>query len=234
MNFRSALRSASAAKVVAVTFGFLGGLGGIVHGVGETLQGNVAPSGIFFNSWTQGPIATNMGGEPGITIVPSLLITGTLTIIASLALIVWSVAFVQRKNGGRVQILLSVAMLLVGGGIGPPVIGILAGIAGSGIRAQHMWSRKHLSAGTSRVLARSWPWIFGVCLVNGVFLVVGSFILVYAVGLNTPSLFVGSFFLAVVVLVLTIFTGVAHDIQGPPLRSDQPSRSREGKALASS
>jgi len=140
----------SAARVVAVTFGVLGGIGGIVHGVGETLQGNVAPSGIFFNSWTQGPIATNMGGEPGITIVPSLLVTGILTIIVSIAVIVWSAAFVQRKNGGRVLILLSVAMLLVGGGIGPPIIGILAGIAGLGINSPNTWWRIHLPAAQFR------------------------------------------------------------------------------------
>lgn len=66
----------SAARGTALIFGVLAGLGGLTHGIGEVLQGNVKPGGIIINSWTQGPIATNMGGEPGMTIVPSLLITG--------------------------------------------------------------------------------------------------------------------------------------------------------------
>lgn len=60
-----------AANIIASIFGVLGGLGGITHGIGETLQGNVVPEGIIINSWTQGPIAANMGGEPGMTIVPN-------------------------------------------------------------------------------------------------------------------------------------------------------------------
>jgi hypothetical protein len=66
------------------------------------------------------------------------------------------------------------------------------------------------------------------------FLVIGSFVLVYAVDLNTPDLFVGSFFLAVVLLLLTVFTGVAYDIQGPQSMSGQPELRRGGKLLANS
>jgi hypothetical protein len=213
MEGKKALSNISAAKAIALIFGVLSGLGGITHGVGETLQGNVAPDGIVINSWTQGPIATNMGGEPGMTIVPNLLVTGILTIIVSLAVIVWSVAFVQRKKGGLILILLSIAMLLVGGGFGPPIIGILAGVAGLGINAPYTWWRTHLPVNVRRVLARLWPWVFGVCVLNGVFLVIGSVVLVYLFGVNNPDLFTNSFFFAVLSLALTIFTGVAYDIQ---------------------
>lgn len=213
MEGKNALTNISAARVTALIFGVLSGLGGITHGVGEVLQGNVAPGGIIINSWTRGPIATNMGGEPGMTIVPNLLVTGVLTIIVSLAVIVWSVAFVQRKRGGLILILLSIAMLLVGGGFGPPIIGILAGVAGLGINAPYTWWRAHLAANIQRVLARLWPWVFGVCGLNGVFLVIGSLVLVYLFGVNNPDLFTNSFFFAVLSLPLTIFTGVAYDIQ---------------------
>lgn len=213
MEGKDALTTIGAARIVASIFGVLAGLGGLTHGIGEALQGNVAPDGIVINSWAQGPIATNMGGEPGMSIVPNLLITGMLTIGFSLALIVWSVAFVQRKRGGLILILLSIAMLLVGGGFGPPIIGILAGVAGLGVKAPHTWWRTHLPAGARRLLTRLWPWVFGICVLNGVFLVIGSVILVYFFDLNNPDLFTNSFFLAVVLLPLTILTGVAHDIQ---------------------
>jgi len=91
-----------------------------------------------------------MGGEPGMTVVPNLLATGLLTIVVSLALMVWSAAFVQKRNGGRAQILLSITMLLVGGGFGPPIIGILAGVAGLGIASPQTWCRAHLPAVAGR------------------------------------------------------------------------------------
>ncbi|HUS70065.1 MAG TPA: hypothetical protein VM075_04720 [Anaerolineae bacterium] len=63
MEGRHASAEISASRIVASVFGVLAGLGGITHGIGEILQGNVAPSGIIIDSWTEGPIATNMGGE---------------------------------------------------------------------------------------------------------------------------------------------------------------------------
>jgi len=65
-----------------------------------------------------------------MTIVPNLLITGILCIVVSLAVVAWAAALVQRSRGGLVLILLSVAMLLVGGGFAPPLMGLLAGVAG--------------------------------------------------------------------------------------------------------
>jgi hypothetical protein len=203
----------SAAKGTALVFGILAGLGGLTHGIGEVLQGNVRPDGIIINSWTQGPIATNMGGEPGMTIIPNLLVTGILTLVVSLALGLWSVAFVQRKNGGQILSLLSVLMLLVGGGFGPPIIGILAGVAGTGIGRPSTWWRKPLSGSAWRLLATLWPWLFAIAVVNGLFLVIGSVILVYFFDLNNPDLFTNSFFFSILSLSLTIFAGRAYDTQ---------------------
>lgn len=38
-----------AAKSIASTFGVLGGLGGMVHGVGEVLQGDITTGGFSYN-----------------------------------------------------------------------------------------------------------------------------------------------------------------------------------------
>jgi hypothetical protein len=136
-----------------------------------------------------------------------------LNVIVSLILIIWAAAFVQKKNGGLILILLSIAMLLVGGGFAPPIMGILAGIAGMGINSSHNWWRKHLPANALNVLAKLWPWVFGICLINGLFLVIGSLILVFFFAFNYPDLFVYSFFFAVITLILTIITGIAYDIR---------------------
>jgi hypothetical protein len=188
----------SAAKSTALIFGILAGLGGLTHGVGEVLQGNVKPDGIAINSWTQGPIATNMGGEPGITIVPNLLVTGILTILVSLAIVVWAI-FGRNKNYGRTLLLLSVTLLLVGGGVGPPLIGMLAGVAGIGIRTPSVWWGQYLPVNVRHFLAALWPWVFSIAVINGVFLVIGSVILVYFFDLNNPDLFLNSFFGSLVI-----------------------------------
>jgi hypothetical protein len=201
---------ASAARYTALTFGILAGLGGLTHGIGEALQGNVRPSGIIIESWMRGPIATHMGGEPGMTIVPNLLATGILTILVSLAIVVWSL-LVRDRNGGRILIGLSVVMLLAGGGFGPPIIGILAGVAGTTIgRPSHRW-RKRMRAGVWRTLGALWPAVFGIAALNGVFLVIGSVVLVVFFDLNNPDLFTNSFFLSILSLAVTIVISRAYD-----------------------
>lgn len=202
-----------ALRIVASVFGVLAGIGGITHGVGETLQGNVAPDGLFFDSWTDGPIAFQMGGDPAISLIPNLLVTGVLALVVSVALIVWAVAFVQRPRGGWILVLLSIVLLLVGGGIGSPVVGVLAGVAGLGIDAPLAWWRSRLPDGVLRLLGTLWPWVFGVTLLNGVFLFVGAIILVYSIDVNNPDLFLNSFYFAVVSLLVTLLTGVAYDSQ---------------------
>ena len=48
-----------------------------------------------------------------MSILPNFLITGILAMLIGLAIIIWSVGFVQRKQGGLVLMLLSIALLLV-------------------------------------------------------------------------------------------------------------------------
>jgi len=129
----------SKTRAAASIIGIFAGLSGASHGLGEILQGNTAPSGIMIEAW---PGLTSLRGEPAMTIVPNFIVTGVLTIIFGLIVAAWAGAFVQRKNGGLVLILLSLVMLLVGGGLFPPVFGVAAGIIGTRIK-QSSESKKH-------------------------------------------------------------------------------------------
>lgn len=202
-----------ASRVVASTFGFLAGLGGMWHSIGEVLQGNIATGSIYIYSWAQGPIATNMGGEPGMTIIPNFLVTGIIGIVISLAVIVWSVAFVQRRWGGCILIGLSVVMMLVGGGFGPPIIGILAGAAGTKINKPLTWWYSHLSDGIRKFAARLWPWFFGISAASGILLVIGSIFLVYFFNVNNADFFTNIFFFTVLSLIVTVVMGFTYDTQ---------------------
>lgn len=121
-----------ATKTVATWFGIAAGIAGIEHGYFEILQGNTKPQGLMIASIGPPCVPEEVWNtcEPAMTIIPNFLITGILSVILGILILAWSAGFVQRKNGRMVLILLSVALLLFGGGIFPPLIGLVGGVAG--------------------------------------------------------------------------------------------------------
>lgn len=203
----------NATKATVSTFGAIAALAGLEHGIGETLQGNTTPGGWVIQSWPGSAFFDILAGEPAMTIVPNLLVTGILAILVSLIFLVWATLFVHRKHGGLVLIQLSIALLLVGGGFGPPLLGIITGATATRINAPMNQWRFHLPAGLLRFLGESWLWSFRVCLIAWLFLFPGSTILAYFFGVNDPSLIAFLFFFALGTLLLTILSGFAHDIE---------------------
>jgi hypothetical protein len=121
-------------RVTASILGIFAGMGGgVFHGIGEILQGNVATNGIYIQAY---PAMQATAGEPAITLVPNFLYTGILAIIMGIIVTIWAGAFVGRKNGGLALILLSIVMLLLGGGIVPAIIGMVGGIIGTRIKTE--------------------------------------------------------------------------------------------------
>ncbi len=202
----------NATKVFASTFGAIMALAGIEHGIGEVLQGNVAPAGIMILSWPESEFFRNLSGEPAMTVIPNLLITGILAILISLALLVWSTLFVQRKNGGLVMILLSAAMLLVGGGIFPPILGIIVGAVATRIHAPAS-SKTPRFDGFRRFLANLWPWSFAACILAWLSMFPGLAFIGYFFGVNDPAVILVILLIALGALILTVFSGFAYDTQ---------------------
>lgn len=202
----------SATGVYASTFGAIMALAGIEHGVGEILQGNVAPEGIMILSWPESEFFRGLGGEPAMTVIPNLLLTGILAVLVSLALLVWSVLFVHKKNGGLIMVLLSVAMLLVGGGIFPPVFGMLIGLVATRIHSPLSWWRAHLPDGIRCSLAKMWPWSYVACLIAWL----AVFPVNYFLGEKNPAIILVVLFIALGTLLLTIFASFAYDAQRSP------------------
>ncbi|HET9304226.1 MAG TPA: hypothetical protein VFO20_15760 [Propionibacteriaceae bacterium] len=87
---------ASATRVVISIFGIVVGLAAIEHGVGEVSQGSARPASLLIQSWPDTAAFTVLAGEPALTVLPTFLLSGILTVIVGLALSVWSVLFVQR------------------------------------------------------------------------------------------------------------------------------------------
>jgi hypothetical protein len=143
--------------IVATWLGILAGIAGLEHGYFEILQGNTQPAGLMFPSWGANicdPAKLWHACEPAMSIVPNFLAMGILTVLLGLAVAAWSVWFVHGKYGGLGLILLSIALLLFGGGFFPPLIGIIGGAAGTQIN-------RPLSGEPGKVTrfaARMWPW----------------------------------------------------------------------------
>ena len=201
----------NATKVTVSTFGAIAGLAGIEHGIDETLQGNIAPDGMMILSWPGSELFRILAGEPAMTIVSNFLVTGILAILFSLVFFVWATMFVQRKNGGLVLILLSIVMLLVSGGFGPPLLGIIIGAAGTRINAPSTWWRTHLPVGLRRSLGKLWPWSFAACIIAWLYLFPGSILLDYFFGVGNPGAIAIVALSAFGSLLLTIVAGFAHD-----------------------
>lgn len=147
----------SATRIVVSTFGALVAFAGIEHGIGEILQGPAAPGGLAIASWPDVRAFDILAGEPAMTVIPNLMVTGVMAVIVALALGIWSVMFIERRGGGPVLIALSVLLLLVGGGVAPALMGIILGIAATRIGAI---SRRRPGS-VARAVGRVWPWALG-------------------------------------------------------------------------
>ncbi len=195
-----------ATKTVAMWFGITAGLATLEHGYFEILQGNVRPPGLMFPSWGEAvcdPVRMWHACEPAMSILPSFLLSGILTIFLSLGLIVWTVWFIQRRHAGWVQMTLAVLLLLFGGGFFPPIIAFVGGLAG--IRINRPLNGK--PGGLIRFTARLWPWSLVIFLVW----TVGQFPFGYFFNDLLKSIMVFGVLVILGSLVLSVYSAYAHD-----------------------
>jgi hypothetical protein len=203
-----------ATRVVVSKLGTLAGLAGIEHGIGETLQGNVAPDGLMIVAWPGWELFRILAGEPAMTIIPSLLVTGILAILFSLLYLAWATVLVKRKNSGLVLILLSVIMLLAGAGYGSALLAFIIGLVATRINVAGAGRRTRLPAGIRHASVKLWPRTYVACVVAWLLLMPGTIILAYVFGTDNVAPALPVFILAAFgTLLLAIFTGFAYDGQ---------------------
>lgn len=175
----------SAVSISISTFGAFAAFAGVEHGVGEMLQGNIAPTGVVIESWAGSEAFSTLGGEPAMTIVPNLPASGILTVLAALTFGVWAVRFIEHRNGGLVLLGLSAVLLLVGGGFGPPILGLILGVAA--VRMNTAPIRSRTTTPPHGLLARLWPWTLAAGLIAFLALVPGTVIVAYVFDIANAS-----------------------------------------------
>jgi hypothetical protein len=221
----------SALRITVSTFGIITGLVGIEHGIGELLQGNKAPTEIFILSWRDSEFFRVLGGEPAMTLVPNFLISGILTILVSLAFLSWVTLFIERKHSGLILLFLAILMLLVGGGFGPPLLGIILGLASFKINTPIKGRHTQQPGNWQRFMAKLWIWSFTADLIAWIVLLPGVPLLANFIGTTELQPFVPIVALtAIALLITTIITGIAYDKQHP-MNVEQPLAAKINKNI---
>ena len=196
-----------ATKTVTKWFGITAGIAGMEHGYFEILRGNTVPEGLMILSIGPPCIPEEVWNacEPAMTIIPNFLITGIIALIIGLMILLWSIFFIEHKYGGGILILLSINLLLFGGGLFPPLIGFIGGMAGTKI---HKPITREPHGRILNLMARIWPWplviflvwVFGQWLVGSFFNDFLQEIMIYGV------------LLILVMLLISIFSAYAYDV----------------------
>ncbi len=196
-----------ATKIVATWLGIVAGIAGLEHGYFEILQGNAKPASLMFPSMGPPCVPEEVWNacEPAMSILPNFLITGIFAIMIGLLIMIWSAAFVHLKKGEAVLILLSVVLLLCGGGFFPPLIGIIGGMAGMKINKP---VEPNQVGSLWRGAARLWPWPLILLLVW----LLGQFPVGYFFNDFLKSIMGYGILLILTMLPLSVYAAYAHDV----------------------
>ncbi len=208
-----------ATRIIVATLGTIFGLSGMSHGVFEALQGNVTTGGLFISAIGESHRMWLHGNERAFTLIPNFLITGIAATLVGLAIVIWSLGFVHKKNGPIILLLLFVLLLLVGGGIAQLLFFPWIWLVSTRINKPLVWWRRILPEKIQMPLGRLWLWA----------LIISSVLFVFALEIaitgsvptvNDPEAVLSVMLIclaaATVLLPLTFISGFAYDIAAKP------------------
>jgi hypothetical protein len=206
-----------ATQKTATVFGILVGLAGIDHGIFEILQGNRVPDGLMIEAIGPAQRFWEHGVETALTVIPNFLISGTLSTIIGILVIIWASLYLDKKYGSGVLLLLSLTLFLVGGGFAPIFMTILASITATQIRSRLNFWRKVIPPEMRRIMAYFWPWLliaFVFTFLVSVIIAVFGWPLTIFFNSETALIYLNNIaFVMLGVMLLTPLTGFARDIE---------------------
>ena len=150
-------------RITASAIGVLLGIAGLLnHGLFEILQGNTPTNGIFIEAIGEANRFWVHGTEAAVTVIPNFLVTGICAVLVSLAIILWSIKYIQTKHGATVFLSLSILLALVGGGIGYIILLLPTWAYATRMHKPLDWWRNILPARLRKGLSRLW--VYGLTL----------------------------------------------------------------------
>lgn len=210
--------SRSARFVTLSAIGSVVAVAGFEHGVGEWLQGWVAPQGLVIQSWPDQPFYRSLQGEPALTVLPTLALSGLVTMSLSVVLLVWVFGFADRRHSALVIAGLSAALLVAGGGFGTALLGFLLAAAAVKVTSPLSWWRSQAGRPSVQALAAAWPALLTACVGSWLMALFGVAALDYFHGIESVSLTLGVLIIAFALLPVSIAASYAKDAHGPTRR----------------
>ena len=153
----------NATHVTATTIGvFFGLFSGVNHGVFEMLQGNKPTDGFFIYAIGEEQRFWPLASEGAFTVIPNFLLTGIVSILVGVAIIIWSIWFLPSRHGRSVFLGLFILSFLVGGGIGQVAFFIPAWAFATRMGKPLTWWRNVLPRRSWPFLSKLWPVTLGL------------------------------------------------------------------------
>lgn len=204
-----------ATRVVVATLGTVFGISGISHGFFELLQGNVPTDGLFISAIGKAQKMWLHGNEYAFTLIPNFMMSGIAAMMVSLAIIIWSLRFVNKKHGPTVFLVLFVLLLLVGGGVAQILFFPLIWLVSTCINKPLVWWRKMLPVKIQKPLGKLWHLsliISSALLIFVLEIAITGFVPTVNDTETVLSIMLFCLGIEAVVLPLTFVSGFAHDI----------------------
>ena len=146
----------NATRVIATTVGVIFGFSGMNHGFFELLQGNAPTGGLVIQAIGEAQRFWALGTEEAFTMLPTFLLSGLLSMLVGLMIIVWSLWFLPTRHGRSVFLGLFILLFLVGGGIGQVAFFIPAWAFATRIDKPLTWWGKVLPRSIWPFLSKFW------------------------------------------------------------------------------
>lgn len=213
---KSSFYNLNATHAIVSTIGVIFGFSGFNHGFFEFLQGNTPTNGLFIQAIGEAQRFWVLGTEDAFTIVPNFLISGLLSMILGLTIIIWSLWFIQTKYGRTVFLMLFILLFLVGGGIGQIAFFIPAWAFATQMNKPLTWWKK--------VLPRSiWPflsklWIITLIL-SSIVILIGLEIAIFGFfpGMTNPENIQNTALILVLISailnIISFIAGFGHELR---------------------
>jgi hypothetical protein len=209
-------------RISASIIGVLLGFGGLInHGFFEVLQGDTPTNGFFIEAISEANRFWLHGSEGAFTIIPNFLVTGICVIVVSLAIILWSLQYIQVKHGATIFLSLLILLTLVGGGIGHIILFLPTWAYATRINKSLDWWKRIMPQRLRIILSKLW--IYSLAATSVSWLIVMQLgIFGYFPGQTNPDTILGIVFLflfsTVILANFTFIFGFARDIEERKIR----------------
>ena len=213
----SAFENLNATRVIATSIGvFFGLFSGVNHGIFELLQGNKPMDGLVIDAIGEAQKFWSLGGEPAFTLIPNFMLTGIASMIVGLAIVIWSIWFLDGKYGRSVFLGLFVLSFMVGGGIGQIAFFIPTWAFATRMDKPLNWWRKVLPRSIWPFLSRLWIITLILALIT---MLIGLEMAIfgYFPGITEPSIIESTALLfvlvAAILCIISFIAGFGHELK---------------------